>query len=83
MKNLTVGYTLPQALTSGIGISNLRIYVSGENLMEWSALKDYFDPEAVNDAIQYNPAVSQSRGVGKGYSYPFQRRYVVGVNIGF
>lgn len=83
LKNLTVGYTLPQALTSGIGISNLRIYVSGENLMEWSALKDYFDPEAVNDAIQYNPAVSQSRGVGKGYSYPFQRRYVVGVNIGF
>lgn len=83
LKNLTIGYTLPEALTLGLGITNLRVYVSGENLAEWSELKDFFDPEAVNDAIEYNPAVSQSRGVGKGYSYPFQRRYVVGVNIGF
>lgn len=83
LKNLTIGYTLPETMTRGIGITNLRIYVSGENLAEWSQLKDFFDPEAVNDAIQYNPSVSQSRSVGKGYSYPFQRRYVVGVNIGF
>lgn len=83
LKNLTVGYTLPEALTSGIGITNLRVYVSGENLAEWSELKDFFDPEAVNDAIEYNPAVSPSRSVGKGYSYPFQRRYVVGLNITF
>lgn len=82
LKNLTIGYTLPYALTSGIGLSSIRVYVSGENLAEWSALKDYFDPEAVNNAIQYNPSVSQSRSVGKGYSYPFQRRYVIGVNIG-
>ena len=83
LKNLTIGYTLPESLTQGLGIANLRVYVSGENLAEWSELKDFFDPEAVNDAIQYNPAVSQSRSVGKGYSYPFQRRYVVGLNIGF
>ncbi|KYG80799.1 SusC/RagA family TonB-linked outer membrane protein [Roseivirga echinicomitans] len=81
LKNLTIGYTLPVKLMSRTGLSNVRVYASGENLFEWSALKDYFDPEAVNNAIQYNPAVSGGRGVGKGYTYPFQRRYVLGINI--
>lgn len=80
-KNLTIGYTLPQYISGKMGMSNIRFYISGENLFEWSALKDYYDPEAVNNAIQYNPSVSQSRSVGKGYSYPFQRRYVVGLNV--
>ncbi|WP_422356396.1 SusC/RagA family TonB-linked outer membrane protein [Roseivirga pacifica] len=80
-KNLTIGYTLPQLLTQKIGFSSVRIYVSGENLMEWSALKDFYDPEAVNDAIEYNPAVSKSGSVGKGYTYPFQRRYIIGLNF--
>jgi hypothetical protein len=72
---------LPVALSSAIGLSNVRFYVSGENLFEWSALKDFYDPEAINNAIEYNPAVSQSRGVGKGFTYPFQRRYVMGINV--
>ena len=80
-KNLTIGYTLPLAVSSRIGLSNVRFYASGENLFEWSALKGFFDPEAVNNAIQYNPAVSGGRGVGKGYTYPFQRRYVLGINV--
>ena len=32
LKNLTVGYTIPTHLTSKIGIKELRIYFSGENL---------------------------------------------------
>lgn len=70
LKNLTFGYTLPRSLTSRANIERLRIYVSGENLAEWSDLADYFDPEAVTDD-------------GVGYRYPFQRRYSVGINISF
>ncbi|MEX2640148.1 MAG: hypothetical protein WD266_05655, partial [Balneolales bacterium] len=68
LKNLTLGYTLSPSIASGIGISNLRIYVSGENLAEWSELAGFFDPEAVTDD-------------GYGYRYPFQRRYSVGINV--
>jgi TonB-linked SusC/RagA family outer membrane protein len=70
VKNVTIGYTLPRALTQKWNIDRIRLYVSGENLIEWSEVNDYFDPEAITDN-------------GWGYSYPFQRRYSFGVNIDF
>lgn len=82
VKNLTVGYSLPLQLVEKIGLNNVRFYLSGENLFEWSDVKDFFDPESINDSVEYNPAVNRSRNRGKGYTYPFQRRYVVGLNIG-
>ncbi len=84
-KNLTIGYTLPNTLTEKVGISNLRIFVSGENIAEWSELKDYYDPEAITNIVdgRLNPAVSNGRQVGSGYVYPFQRRYAAGINLNF
>ncbi len=70
IKNITVGYTLPRSLTQKWGIERLRLFVSGENIAEWSEVSDYFDPEAVTND-------------GWGYAYPFQRRYSFGVNIDF
>lgn len=70
LKNLTIGYTLPRNLLSTLGITNFRIYLSGENLFEWSEVADIIDPEAITDD-------------GFGYRYPFQRRYSIGVNINF
>jgi len=70
VKNITVGYTLPKSLTQKWGIERLRLFLSGENLAEWSEVADYFDPESVTDN-------------GWGYAYPFQRRYSLGVNIDF
>ena len=83
LKNLTIGYSLPQSLTNKINVGNVRIYVSGENLAEWSEVKDYYDPEAINDNLKYNPSESTGRGQGKGYSYPFLRKYAVGINVNF
>lgn len=83
-KNLTVGYTLPTSLTDKINISRIRIFVSGENIAEWSEVADFFDPEAITDSdARFNPATSVGRETGSGYQYPFQRRYSVGVNIDF
>jgi len=70
LKNVTLGYTLPQELTQRVRIDRLRFYVSGENLFEVSEIKDFIDPEAIE----------QSFG---GYAYPFQRRYAFGVNVDF
>ena len=83
IKNLTLGYTLPQAMMDRVGISRLRVFVSGENVFEWSALRDFFDPEAINDNMNINPAVGNSRQTGSGYAYPIQRRFAVGLNLNF
>jgi len=44
VRNVTLGYNLPKAVTSKLRMDNLRIYVSGKNLYTLSKLKD-FDPE--------------------------------------
>jgi hypothetical protein len=81
-KNLTVGYTLPGMLTNKIKVANVRVYFSGENLTEWSELKDFYDPEAINDDVaKLDPRRSSSEGWG--YAYPLQRRYSFGLNVTF
>ena len=71
LKNITVGYTLPSKLTNRMHINRIRVYASADNLFEISALKKYFDPEAVTNSDSY------------GYVYPFNRQYTVGVNVTF
>lgn len=69
LKNLTLGYTLPQGLMSRISATQLRVYVTAQNL---ATLTKYsgFDPE-----------VSAS-GVDLGI-YPQSRVFLAGLNIGF
>jgi TonB-dependent starch-binding outer membrane protein SusC len=70
LKNLTLGYTVPNALTSKIGLSNLRFYFTGTNLL---TLTDYsgFDPEVIVD-----------NGIDVG-RYPQARSYILGLNLQF
>ncbi|KGE13071.1 SusC/RagA family TonB-linked outer membrane protein [Sphingobacterium deserti] len=82
LKNLTVGYTLPKAWTSRAKISHVRLYLSGENLIEWSAVKRYFDPETLNENTYTDPQVSPER-VGNGLTYPFQRSFSGGIQVTF
>lgn len=70
IKNITIGYTLPSSLTKKLTIERLRIYVSGDNIFEFSQIKNYFDPEAITND-------------NTGYVYPFQRTFTVGFNITF
>jgi TonB-linked SusC/RagA family outer membrane protein len=69
LKNVTFGYTLPQSLLSRLSSKQIRLYVTGQNLL---TLTHYtgFDPE-----------VSAS-GVDLGI-YPQARVFTGGVNIGF
>jgi len=84
LKNLTVGYSLPTSVIERLGLAKVRVYFSGENLTEWSQVKAHYDPESLNDnQTTINPAESTSRSVGKGYAYPLQRRFAMGLNINF
>lgn len=71
IKNITLGYTLPAAWVKRVHLNRMRIYVSGDNLFEWSELKKFFDPEAVTQEDSY------------GYVYPFNRQYSFGINVTF
>ncbi len=68
LKNIVVGYTLPQNLTRKVGINNLRVYVSGTNLFTFSNL-DFIDPE-----VNYS---------SREEAYPLQKTYTVGLNVTF
>ncbi|OUO54814.1 hypothetical protein B5F77_02485 [Parabacteroides sp. An277] len=70
LKNLTLGYTLPKALVNQWHIENLRFYFSAENLWTWNHLDEKLDPE------------TQTTG-NLGKSYPMQRTFSFGFNLGF
>lgn len=66
IRNLTLGYSLPQHLLSRINVKGLRFYFSGENLFtfRFSRLTHYIDPEMAGSGINYNDpgnAVSRAR----------------------
>ena len=71
LKNLQIGYTLPQQWVSKIGMNRVRVFVSGENLWTGTKLADMFDPETIsggdNDA--------------NGNSYPLQRTISFGLSL--
>lgn len=67
LKNLQIGYSLPEHILKNTGIGRVNIYVAGTNLLTFSAFK-YVDPEMPS--------------VNNGY-YPQQRTYSIGVNLSF
>lgn len=72
LKNLTVGYTIPDRFLRKANISQLRIYFSGENLAYASPMKKntkYIDPE---QAMMGNTRI-----------YPWQKTYMFGVDLSF
>jgi len=73
IKNVTLGYTIPSNLLKKVFISNLRLYVSAENLFTFTTY-DGFDPEISSGGT--------SLGIDRGI-YPQARTYTFGVNLSF
>lgn len=58
LKNLQVGYTIPEKLVKRIGLTKVRFYYSGQNILTFDHLYDWIDPEAsVKSSIYYYPQV--------------------------
>ena len=70
LKNLTLGYTLPQEITQKFKVQALRFYFSGENLFTLTPMTKLFDPETIGENDQ-------------GNVYPLTRTYSCGVSITF
>ena len=67
LKNLELGYTLRSAALKRIGLSNVRVYVNGYNLLTFSDFK-YFDPESTP---------------GSSGLYPLTKMYNMGLKFNF
>lgn len=75
MKNITLGYSLPNNVIEKLQLNKFRIYVSGENLFEHSNLKIPIDPET-----DYTVAGSGDPNTF-GRIYPFRRSYSFGIQV--
>ena len=71
MKNIQLGYTLPKAWVNKAGLGNVRVYLSGDNLLTFTDILNVFDPEAIGG------------GWGNGRLYPLQKNISVGLNVNF
>ncbi len=70
IKNVSLGYTFPSKWTKKFNVNRLRVFATGENLYEFSSIKKFIDPEAVNQGPS-------------AWAYPYQRRYAFGLNLDF
>lgn len=66
LKTVELGYTLPQKTTEKIYLNNLRVYVSGSNLMSWSSFK-LWDIEMGNQGLGYPIQRVYNLGVQIGF----------------
>lgn len=67
LKNITLGYTLPKAWLNKLGVSNAKLFLSGENLLTFTGLED-IDPEEASE---------------RGWSYGNVKKVSLGVRLSF
>lgn len=68
LKNITVGYRLPQSIISRVGMAQANIYLAGQNLWEYTKMRKPLDPEQVGTRFQ---------------QYYFERTVSAGLNVTF
>ncbi|RYY61159.1 MAG: TonB-dependent receptor [Chitinophagaceae bacterium] len=67
LKNMEIAYNFAPALIRKAGMSNLRVFATGQNLVTWTKLRNV-DPETTNTS---------------GWYYPVQAVYNFGINLQF
>lgn len=70
LKNLQLGYSLPSSLVQKAGMSKVRLFVSGQNLLTITKMTTLFDPETIG-------------GNSRGNVYPLTKVYSFGLNVTF
>ena len=74
LRNLSVGYTLPVAISQKLYLSNLRFYIKGTNLFTFTEFTGYTPEIGSSDVL--------SNGIDNGI-YPISAIYSFGMNITF
>jgi TonB-linked SusC/RagA family outer membrane protein len=74
IRNVELGWTLPKEWVSGLKVSNIRVFLQGQNIYTWTKYRMYVDPENVNTVNQAFPLQAL---------YPTSKVYNFGLNVTF
>ena len=61
LKNLELGYTIPKDAIKKVGVNDMRVYVTGQNLFTWtpfSKMMNRYDPESRTGRLIYYPVMN-------------------------
>ena len=87
LRSLNVGYTIPAKISNKIGASDLRVFVSGENLWSWSPLykttKDFDVTNLWGSGTDRVLATTDIGTSGDGFNYPTLKTISLGLSITF
>lgn len=70
LKNLTIGYTIPQNITRRFYVQNLRVFFSAENLFTITSFTKLGDPEIID-----------AGGWGFSKTYPLTKNFAFGLSV--
>lgn len=70
LKNLTVSYTIPKTGINKLGIQNIKVYYSGQNLLTATSFYKWVDPETIAGNNAYG-------------AYPQVKTNTIGINVIF
>ena len=70
VKNLSLGFNVPENYLTKLGFNKARIYFSASNLLTWKSKDLYVDPEMPVDGLCT-------------FETPALRTYTFGIEIGF
>ena len=72
LKQLTLGYNLPESLAKKFYFSGIRVFITGENIWMWTNYSGT-DPEVVD---MYS-------GMDMGKAYPLPEKWTFGLTLNF
>ena len=77
VKNIQIGYSLPQNVVESMGMTKFRTYLTGQNLLTFSKV-DFVDPEI----SEFDSNLRQS-GANSGRAYPTMVYFGLGLDLIF
>ena len=76
LQDVTLGYSFPKSILNRIGVDQVRLYVTGQNLL------------TITDYIGYDPSLNYTNNqteaeVDRLYGYPTTRNWIFGLKLSF
>lgn len=82
LRNIQVGYSFPQHLTSKIKANEVKVYLSAENIWTWSPLYKLTKDMDINSIYGSDRDLSGGTS-GDGYNYPMLKAISAGLTVNF
>lgn len=83
LKNLQIGYTIPQTFVKRAGLSNVRIFLTGENLWSWSPLYKITKDLDIENIGKSDSVLNGDSNSGNGNNYPILKSFSLGLSATF